>query len=325
MQDIADLAGVKKMVVSNALNGTRNVAPATKERVQKIARELNYLPNLAARALATGRTGIIVILTGPMNQPYYAEMVHLLEEHISADGFKLMLMRTPTEVQELGDTAGHLAVDGAIALDMMGLITEIRSYPSIPCVSIGTFQPASVDNVIVDLSQGVGEVLHLMLSEQRTRIAYLVTAGIMEQNTEVRARTYRAVMGEANRAPEIINVLTDDPDRVEQNLKAYIGSNGCPDALLCQNDEVAMCAFRVLRDLGRRVPEDVLLAGCDGQRHMRYLDPPLATIAQPMQEMCAQAWQFLQRRMAQPDLPHQQITLRGTLIIRPSLTPQPQN
>lgn len=319
LQDIADVAGVKKMVVSNALNGTRSVAPATRERVKQIARELNYIPNFAARALSTGRTGMIVILSGALNEPYYANMIHLLEKHISADGFKLMLMRTPDEVKELGDEMGHIAVDGAIALDMAGLVEEIRSHPSIPCVSIGTFQPSSVDNVIVDLSASVAEALSLMVAAGRRRIAYLVTATIMEKDSEVRARTYLAFMQAAAQAPEIINVFTDDADTVEPRFKAYIETYGCPDALLCQNDETAMCAYRVFRDLGHVVPADVLLVGCDGQRHMKYFDPPLSTIVQPMEEMCALAWRFLQQRIANPNLPHQEATLQGELVVRPSL------
>ena len=128
-------------------------------------------------------------------------------------------------------------------------------------------------------------------------------------------------MRKAALVPEVINVLTDDHDVFEQRFKAYIEEKGCPDGLLCQNDETAMGAFRVLRDLGFTVPSDVLLVGCDGQPHMRNFDPPLSTIAQPMEEMCAMAWQFLQQRIAQPHLPHQQATFEGKLVTTESLVP----
>ncbi|PQV63285.1 transcriptional regulator, LacI family [Abditibacterium utsteinense] len=319
LQDIADVAGVKKMVVSNALNGTRSVAPATREKVQQIARELNYIPNFAARALTTGRTGIIAILSGRLSEPYYASMVDLLERHINADGFHLMLMRTPSEVKDLVNATGNIAVDGAIAVDMLGLVNEFRSQSSIPCVSIGTAGRSFVDNVIVDLSEGIDEALRLMIASGRRRIAYLVTA--LEMETEVRARTYLEAMRRANHVPEIINVSTDDSEAVERKFKVHIIEHGCPDALQCQNDETAMCALRVFKDLGYKVPTDVLLAGCDGQRHMRYFDPPLSTIVQPMEEMCALAWQFLQRRIAEPARPHQTATFQGKLLVTESLIP----
>lgn len=323
LQDIAEVAGVKKMVVSNALNGTRSVAPATRERVLRIAREMNYVPNFAARALTTGRTNLIAIMSGALNQPYYGQMVHLLEQHVHAHGFNLLLLRTPDEVQELVNATGFLAVDGAIAVDMLGLVNLFQEHSHIPCVSIATVERSFVDNVLIDLSAGVRGALQCMVDSGRKRIAYLVTAPMMERSIEVRSRTYREVMKKAGRPPEIINVETDDSEAVERKFRIYIEERGCPDALLCQNDETAMSAFRGLRAMGYKVPGDVLLAGCDGHPHMQDFDPPLSTIVQPMEEMCSMAWQFLERRMAQPDCPHQQAIFHGQLIVRESLIASP--
>ena len=232
-----------------------------------------------------------------------------------------MLIRTPEEVKALVNETSNIAVDGVIAVDMLGLVDEFQSHPTLPCVSIATIQRSFVDNVIVDLSEGVDEALRLMVANGRKRIAYLVTALSMEMDTEVRARTYLEAMQRANQAPEIINVMTDDIEAIERKFKVHLVEHGCPDAIQCQNDETAMCASRVLKDLGFKVPGDVLLVGCDGQRHMRDFEPPLSTIVQPMAEMCATAWQFLQQRIAQPSLPHQEATFLGKLVVTESLLP----
>lgn len=319
MQDIAGVAGVHLMTVSNALSGLRTVAPATRERVRQIARELNYVPNSAARALATGRTGLIAVMSGTMNEPYYANMVHLLEQHMNAEDYKSVLLRKPNEVKELISATGNTAVDGTIAIDMTELVEEFRVYSVVPCVAVGTFPRSFVDSVTVDLSAAVEETLDVMLAAGRQSIAYVATVHFMASDEEVRARTYLAVMEKAGREPRIINVNTGVFDEVGPRLKANIQKNGCPDAMLCQNDETTMCAYRVLRDLGFRVPEDVLLVGCDGQLHMKYFDPPLSTIRQPMEEMCALTWQFLRQRIANPALPLQHAILQGDLVIRESL------
>ncbi len=319
LQDIADVAGVQKMVVSNALSGKGRVAPATREKIRQLAREMNYIPNFAARALTTGRTGIIAVVSGPLNENYYGSIVDLLQKHLTADGFHLIVIRTPGEVKELTNATGILAVDGAVVIDNLGLVREFRSHPTIPCVSISTFQQSFVDNVIVDLSPGVEEALRLMLASDRQRIAYLVTARILTRESEVRARSYLKTMRDANRVPEIINVSTNDADILEARVMEYFQENGCPDALLCLNDEIAMCAFHVLKALGKKVPDDVLLVGCDGQRHMKYFNPPLSTIVQPATEMCELAWKFLKQRIANPNLPHQEAKLLGTLVVRESL------
>lgn len=319
LQTIADIAGVHKMVVSNALNNTGRVAPATRARIQRIARELNYIPNFAARALTQGSTQIIAILSGPINEPYYGAMVQLLKNRLAEQGFHLMLMETPEEVKELVNATGNVAVDGAIAIDMLNLINEFRSHPTIPFVSISTSRQAFVDNVYVDLSASVEEAIELMLAAGRRRIAYLVTTYSMASEAEVRAGTYLKMMRSNGRAEEIINVKTDQFFAQEDHFRIYIKENGCPDALLCQNDDTAMCAFEVLRESGYAIPQDVLLLGCDGQRQMKYLTPPLSTIVQPMEEICALACQFLRNRIAAPHLPHQEATVQGTLLVRESL------
>ena len=316
LRDIAAVAGVHVMTVSDALNGTRSVAPKTRENVRRIAAELNYVPNSAARALVTGRSDVIAVVSGILSEPYYANIVHHLEDHISAAGLNMLLMRTQHEVKSIVGTTSSITFDGAIVIDRMEVVEELESRSNIPCVSIGTSAPSRADYVLIDLSAGVAQALELMLGAGRQRIAYLVTASAMEHESEVRARVYRATMKQANRAPEIINVSADELPVIQRKLTEYLEQHGAPDALFCQNDETAMCAFRVLRDLGYGIPEDVLLVGCDGQRHMEYFEPPLSTIVQPMEEICDKAWEFLQRRIAQPDLPRQQAVFDCELIVR---------
>ena len=321
LRDIAKVAGVHVMTVSDALNGTRSVAPKTRENVRRIAKELNYVPNSAARALVTGRSDIITVVSGILSEPYYANLVHLLEDHISAAGLHMLLMRTQNEIKSIIGTTGSITFDGAIVIDRMEVVEELESRSNVPCVSIGTSAPSHADCIVVDLSAGVAQALDLMLAAGHGRIAYLVTSDSMEQDSEVRARVYRATMKAAGKAPEIINVKADELDRIQNRFTEYVRQNGAPAALLCQNDETAMIAFRVLRSLGYSVPDDVLLVGCDGQRHMEYFEPPLSTIAQPLEAMCDKAWEFLRRRIAQPDLPRQQAVFEGQLLVRESLVP----
>lgn len=317
LQDIAQVAGLNVMTVSDALSGARVVAPATRERVKKIARELNYVPNSAARALATGRTKLIAVMSGPMDEAYFAKMVRLLGRQMNADGYSVLL--TSTEVEDLMDAVGNTAIDGAIAIDRHDLIEQFQIHSPTPCVSISTYKRTHIDNVIVDLSEGVEDAVEMMLAAGRQRVAYLVTTFYLSQPEEVRAGAYLSRLAAWSRNPEIINVDTNYFTVAEQRFRDYIEENDCPDALLCQNDETAMWAFRVLRDLGKRVPDDVLLVGCDGQLHMKYFDPPLSTVTQPMEEMCSMAWEFLKNRMTDPTLPLQYIELQGELVVRESL------
>jgi DNA-binding LacI/PurR family transcriptional regulator len=321
MQDVADAAGVGLMTVSNALGNTRSVAPSTRERVLRIARELNYIPNNSARALAAGKTRIIAVVSGAINEPYYGQMVHLVESQIDADGYKLILLRRPHEVTDLINATGSVPVDGAIGIDMFHIDEKFRSHPAVPCVSIGTYNQELMDSVFIDLSDAVREALQIMQQQGRQRLAYLVNAHHLGLPDEVRAHAYLDFMQSSGGEPEIIDVGSSVELLGRERFRSYIKTHGCPQGLLCLNDELAIYAYSVMRDLGYRVPEDTLIVGCDGQRHMEYFETPLSTIAQPMEEATALAWQFLQERISDPTLPLQRTILKGRLIIRKSLMP----
>lgn len=151
MQDIATAAGVHVMTVSNALGNVRGVAPATREKVLQIARELNYIPNSAARALVGGRTGSIALVCGYINEPYYAHMTYFLESNMAQDGYKLTLLRRPHDVIDLINETGRVAVDGAIAIDMYHWADQFRAHPAVPCVAIGTYEHNLLDYVLSTL------------------------------------------------------------------------------------------------------------------------------------------------------------------------------
>lgn len=320
LQDVAKAAGVNVSTASDALKGTGRVAEATREKVRRIAAEHKYIPNMAARALVTGRTGAIAIVSGSLNQYYYANLVHLLEIQLASQNQRTLLLGSRQEVHDLITATDSAAVDGVIAIDMYHVVDEfLRTDNKVqPGVFIGTYSPPSVDHVTIDLSGAVTEALSLMMAQGRQRVAYLVNSDPMASASEVRARTYLSVMEAAARPPEIINLLTK-PSLIRQQFREYIRSQGCPDALLCQNDETAIFAYRALLDMGHRVPDDVLLVGCDGMPYLEYFETPISTIAQPMEEICALAWQFLQRRIANPTLPLQHATVQAQLIQRESL------
>jgi DNA-binding LacI/PurR family transcriptional regulator len=324
LQDVARMAGVNVSTVSDALKGTGRVSQATRDKVRQIAAERNYVPNLAARALVTGRSGTVAVVCGDLNEYYYANIVYLLENLLTANGYKMMLLRTRREVHDLVTTAEASSVDGVIAVDRYHLVDEfLQTDTKIQtCVFIGTFAPASVDHISIDLSGAVTEALERMLEMGRKRIAYLVTSEPMAIETEVRTQTYLSVMKAAKREPEVINLLTD-VQMVRSRLKEYIEANGAPDGLLCQNDETAIYAYRALLDLGLKIPVDVALVGCDGLKHLECFETPISTIVQPMEETCRLAWEFLQKRIADPGCALQQVKLPAYLQVRESLRPSP--
>ena len=344
LQDVAQVAGVTSMTVSRVIKGSEGVGEQTRERVLRIVEELGYTPNLAARALVTGKTGVIAVVCGALNQPYYGNLVHLLETQITSSGYRMRLLHRPSDLSDLIHATNAAAVDGVIIAGRYHLADKFRALAPQAfraCVFIDVAKHNETDYVHCDLQPAVEAALELMLQSGRTRLAFvghfqnsshslanrpLRAVAEVGGGIEERLRAYLSFMKKAQLPCELLierpnSALTPASALTPDSLCKYLQEAGCPEGLVCVNDETAMYAYRALRDAGYRVPDDVMLVGCDGLPFMECFDPPLSTIAQPLTKICALAWDFLQARIADPALPPQQFSCDAELIVRQSLQP----
>ena len=322
LQDVAAVAGVTAMTVSRVIKGGGNVAPATRERVLDIVRELNYTVNLSARALATGRTGVIGVISATLNQSYYASIVSALEAHITDNGYQMRLLHNQNDLNNLLGSTSATAVDGTLIAGQYGLVEQFRARdPRVfsPCVFIDTQPHPGADFIHSDLEPAVRAALQLMARAGRERLAYVGHIGSRPTpaQPEERMGIYLRFMKEWGRAPEIVGV--GEAFLTRATLRNYFDQRGCPGALFCVNDETAMYVYRALRDAGCRIPDDALLVGCDGLPFMECFDPPLSTIAHPLEQICETAWRFLSNRIENPGIAPQTASFEARLVVRASL------
>ncbi|RYG69292.1 LacI family transcriptional regulator [bacterium] len=327
--DVAQAAGVTSMTVSRVMKGYKHVSPKTREKVLRVAQEMKYTVNLAARALVTGQTGIIAVISERLDNPYYANLVHHLELQLETNGYVMRLLHTDEELDSLINSTNSSAIDGVIVAGLFHRIKEfLRTGPerAQPCVFVNTSVHSEADFVHLDLEPALTKAIGIMVRDGRQRIAH-IGMGALEfphpiTDLEDRILTYLSEMKKLGRKIELIgvnpSVTIDSPARIEA-LKEYFQSNGCPDGLVCFNDAIALHVFRALSDLGLSIPEDVMLVGCDDLPFMKFFEPPLSSIAPPIEEASALAWQFLQARMLNPAIPRQQATLDAELVLRKSL------
>lgn len=328
LQDIAKLAGVHTRTVRDALQGTGRVAASTRENVRRIAQELNYEPNLLARALITGKTGRISILIGSLSEPYNVTAVQHLVDIITRHGFEAMIIQADANMPS-AQTLRSSFSDGMIVVGMHfvdtsgGTNSVIRGCigdPIFPYVVIDARRPDFMDHITVDIGTAVQAVLQMMIKSGRQRIAYVNKEVLKSDNQEVRFRTYVDLMNAAGLDPEIIiaDQLLPSEERIEQ-LKVYFQQHGAPGAIFCHNDELATFTYRALRDLGFDIPTDTLLSGCDGVEYLNYFDTPLSTITFPWEEIGEKACQFLKRRIEDPQMPVQEHVVTGKFVLRSSM------
>lgn len=323
-KDVAQRARVSPITVSRVFNPRPNfpIAATTRERVHAAARELGYRPNRLARALVTGQTHVVTLHI-PELSAYYAQIVRATQTLLTADHYEMIMLIDPFR---LGD--GDIPVpdrrpfpsDGIIAVDMpwrMDTLRQTDGHKDTALVSMGTHPPDGVDYVVVDLHAGAKEALHHLIEMGARRIGYVVW-DYLNAPGNARRDAYDIVMSEAGLAPRFYPVSWPSREAASSELKEQFAVGDLPDALFCFNDDLAIGAFHILREMGVPVPEDILLCGCDGIPDTEYLAVPLTTIEQPIEKMCRRAWSMLRTKVDDPGRPAEQEVLLPRLIVRES-------
>jgi LacI family transcriptional regulator len=323
--DVARQAGVSPATVSYVVRGRRDVqlAESTRERVLAAAKDLGYSTNPIASALKTGRTGQIAIWIDSLLTSHNARVVHLMEQQLAQASYQIVVSLMRHAKDGYGSFTA-LPADGIIAHEQGTQVAELlAAFPDrrLPIVVTGAYNNAleGLDTVSIDLSAGAAEAAEHLVRQGRTRIAYLAPA-LVWQNASVRIRVYREVLARAGLSSEeiVAHGPMDERNIYRVTIREYIQAHGCPDGLLCLNDDMAMGAYRGLCDLGIRVPDDCALVGCDGIEETEYGYCPLTTIVQPIEQMCAQAWELLARRLQDPEIPVKHQMLQAQLAVRQS-------
>ena len=322
-QQIARKLGVSRQLVAFALAGYPQVSQASRQRILAAAQVMGYRPNPHARALRRQRTGIIALFIPDQISTHNSRVARELNRLVRRERQELII--SEMDAAEARQTLSNVPVDGVIAVDIPGqakVYRQILAARAIPLVSMGASCAGETDAVRVDLKAGASQVMAHLLDAGYRRIAH---ATFMhddhgDQPEAGRWQGYQEAMRKAGLKPEFIYYpLTKQLRPVtRQFIQDYIRQHGRPEAIFCHSDDAAIGVYRGLCDLKLRVPQDVALAGCDGIEDTEYLECPLTTLVQPVEEMCAAAWKFLTDRLAHPEQKKQSMVLQPKLEIRQS-------
>ncbi len=317
-KEIAQKIGVSQRLVSYALAGESGVSEKMRQRILKEAKDLGYAPNRMARALVTGRTGQVA-LAFQFSSTLNHEMTRQFQK----------LVRPRFDLLSIGGAGqihnpGTLAVDGAV---FYGSIPTdlIVNYPVVEMIvdlrgkSAGS--PPRQDLIVMSIEAASRDAVRHLLNQGCKRVAY-VSIPVMMKSYEPRYRAYVDVMRKADLPSEEIAIESpldgNYRDSAEVALQKYFSQHGFPDALFCSNDDIAIGAYRVLRKMNRRIPEEIAVIGCDDIEESKDHLPALTSIQFPCEAICRCAWEMLTSRIENPDLPPRVETFKAKLMVRQS-------
>ena len=323
MADIARETGLTLGTVSRALNteGKYAIAPETRERVLAVASRLDYRPNLIGRALAAGSASLVLLISPDPFSPYYVEISRYLSAQAAGHGFTFLSGgKLPVDgAKGIPANDWFYGVDGIVVCDYLphqeAYIVEALRL-KIPIVGLGVRHPFPTDFVKVDLYSASKILMEHLIDQGCRNVAMTNSPGSNPEDPRMRA--YHEAISENDRMPNVIMCRDQSRASGRRAILEHYQNQGPIDGLFCENDVLAVGAYRGLTDLGVRVPDDVLLAGCDGIDDALYQRTPLTTLVQPLERMCEVAWNMLQARIEGSKEPPRLEVVAATLEKRAS-------
>ncbi len=325
--DVARRAGVSSTTAKRAIRSPELLAPETLARVQRAVAELGYEPDQVAATLRRGQSRTVGLIVGNIVEPFFAGLTRTVGKALRDEGYTLLVADNEydvvNELEQLKAFAG---------LRIAGLI--LRSGYGTPNLAyLRRMQARGTAVVEIDYIFPESPFSHVMLDNEgcvRTGVAYLAALGHKRiaplgsfHKTilpDERTLAFPKMMGELGLSvpSEYQRVIHPTSHNAYRLTKELMGLSEPPTALFSTTGNLALGAFRALKELGLQIPHDVSLLSFDDYPWTQVVDPPLDVIAQPVEAMGEAAARFVVQEIKNPGRPPERLRLSGTLIRRGS-------
>ncbi len=298
-RDIAEIAGVSQATVSRALRNSPLVRKETRERVQQIARELNYFVNRNAAGLRTQQSNTIALLifdetggTDAQINPFFLSMLGYITRSAAKHGYDVLI-----SLQQLTDDwhVEYQASRRADGLILLGYGDYVDYREKLDALAAANTRFV-IYGVVVEGQPGVAfgcdnetggfQATQHLLDLGRRRIVVLGDTTKRHPEFETRRDGYRRALeqhGIAESAELVVHAENTEDDGYRA-IAALLGRGTDFDAVFAVTDMLAIGAIRALHDAGRSVPGDVGVVGFDDLPRAAFVTPPLTTVRQDFRE-----------------------------------------
>lgn len=288
---IAEFAGVSSATVSKVINGKdQSISEDTRRRILEIVEREGYIPNGVAKSLRIKNTKTIGLIVPDVTNPFFSEVAKGIEDAAAKRGYSLILCNTDNKENKEKMYLKILQekkVDGLIITASHSKLGDQLDKVSTPVVlidrDINTSKP--VGRITVDNITG-GRLAAEKLLESGCRNIVHITAELENKPAAERYKGFVEVLG-GNGIEFSKSGLYTGYFTVETGYEGIMKLSELLefDGVFCGNDLIAIGAVKALRELGRRIPEEVSVIGFDDIALSKYIDPPLTTIRQPIYKL----------------------------------------
>ena len=325
LADVAAAAGVSPMTASRALRGERAVDPALVERVQAASARLGYVPDPAARALASQRSTHVAVLIPLLTNELFVNLLEAVQLALRRDGFQTFIGVThynPAEEEQLlREQLMHrpagLLVTG---FDRTPAAQALIQASGVPCVYLMELsEKEGVYSVGFSQADAAYDLTRHLLASGKRRIAF--AAAQLDPRTLQRLQGWRRALTEAGLYAPTLEWLNPAPSSLELGgvmLEQILGQTPALDAVFFCNDDLAQGALLQANRLGTPVPQRIAIAGFNDLRGSNLMHPPLTTVRTPLQHIGQAAAQMLLQLMRGEAVATNSLDLGYEVVVRGS-------
>ena len=325
IKEVAQIAGVSIATVSRVMsNSDYPVSEPTRATILQVAKDVGYLPNLAARSLRTDRSSLIGVILDNFDSQWAPVIIRGIQDILHNSGFFTLVVNIPWEKYSQADVVqdmlGH-SVDGFIFVETWHPVPERREMlNNRPYVIVHRlFHESDPHSVIPDERHSSALVVKHLLGLGHRKIAYIAGDARYFSSAQ-RLNTYMDTMRAAGievRDGWIAQGEWQVPSGY-QCAKQILAADDKPSAIVAANDGLAYGALLAAQDEGLRVPADVAIVGYDDHEISRIANPTITTVTLPLFLMGQVAAENLLRQLAADDIEYAEQLIPGELIIRQS-------
>ncbi|OMH25808.1 LacI family DNA-binding transcriptional regulator [Motiliproteus sp. MSK22-1] len=317
LSDVAQRSGVSAITVSRALNDPEKVSPNVRDRIEKAVSELGYIPNRAAKSLATNSTNTIAVVIPSISNTVFSSVVKGIYDVCTPLNYEVLFANTYYSIQNEENLLSKLLTqhpDGIIVtgLDISERSEKLLKSASIPVVQImevGQQQP-------IDMNVGISHY-----DAGKTMGKYLVRKGYqrigfigaqMDFRSQRRMSGFLSALAEAGHDSSRYVLTTPEPSTVKlggQLIGDMLMEHPDIDAVFCNNDDIAYGAIYECQRRHLRIPEQIAIAGFNDLDASACINPSLTTIKTPLYEIGKTAAELLIKRLKNQPIKETQIDL----------------
>ncbi|MGZ6609328.1 MAG: LacI family DNA-binding transcriptional regulator [Solirubrobacteraceae bacterium] len=328
MSDVGRLAGVSHQTVSRVINGSLHVRPETRDRVLSAMRELNYRPNSVARALVTGRSNTLGVVTfdttlyGPAATLYGVERAaHEASYFIIAMSLKAM---DRSSVPEAIERLRRQGVDGILVITPQEQSAEaLRHAPAVdtPLVAVEAGPAQTVPVVAIDQVAGAAAATQHLLDLGHETVWHINGPHDWVESQQ-RLHGWRTTLEQAG-AVVPLPLTGDWSPRAGYELGRRLSADRSITAIFVANDQMALGVLRAMHEAGREIPSQLSIVGFDDIPEAAYFSPPLTTVRQDFDEMGSRSVRLLLQMIETGEAPPTSAAVQPQLILRESTDAPP--